>query len=201
MSEDEHYKPVASSEVTQLLGEIKSAPEVFDQLMPLVYDDMRRIGHAQRRRLGAGSTLQTTALVHEAFLKLRGNLGQGVSGKLHFQRLVACVMRQLILDYIRKRLTAKRGGDQVRLTYEEDQYGLAAEDLDRIMAVEEVLTALSERDRRMAEVAAAQLYAGYTVEEIAQMLGISTRTVVRDLRRARAWLRVELADFEDDWPV
>ncbi len=201
MPEDEHYKPVAPSEVTQLLGEIKSTPELFDQLMPLVYDDMRRIGHAQRRRLGAGPTMQTTALVHEAFLKLRGNLGHGIEGKLHFQRLVACVMRQLILDYIRKRLAAKRGGDQVRMTYEEDQYGLAAEDLDRIMAVEEVLTALFERDRRMAEVAAAQLYAGYTVEEIAEMLGISTRTVVRDLQRARAWLRVELADFEDDPPA
>jgi len=186
--------------VTQLLDEIKSSPELFDQLVPLVYDDMRRIGHAQRHRLGASPTMQTTALVHEAFLKLRGKMTNQIEGRLHFQRLAACVMRQLILDYTRKRLTAKRGGDQVRQTYEEEQHGLADEDLDRIMAVEEVLVTLADRDQRMAEVAAAQLYAGYTVEEIGEMLGVSSRTVVRDLRRARAWLRVELADFETDTP-
>lgn len=200
MSDSEQHKEVVPSEVTQLLDEIKSSPELFDRLVPLVYDDMRRIGHAQRQRLGASPTMQTTALVHEAFLKLRDKMTHQVEGRLHFQRLVACVMRQLILDYARKRLTVKRGGDQIRETFEEDQYGLAGEDLDRIMAVEEVLVSLADRDQRMAEVAAAQLYAGYTVEDIGEMLGVSSRTVVRDLRRARAWLRVELADFENDAP-
>jgi RNA polymerase sigma factor (TIGR02999 family) len=183
-----------------LLDEIRSSPELFDQLVPMVYDDMKRIGHAQRQRLGASSTMQTTALVHEAFLKLRGGMTDPIESRLHFQRLAACVMRQLILDYARKRLTSKRGGDQVRETYNEDRYGLAGEDLDRIMAVEEVLVALEARDGRMAEAAAANLYAGYTVEEIGEMLGVSSRTVIRDLRRARAWLKVELADFADDQP-
>lgn len=191
---------VPASEVTQLLDEIRSSPELFDQLVPMVYDDMKRIGHAQRQRLGASPTMQTTALVHEAFLKLRGGMTDPIENRLHFQRLAACVMRQLILDYARKRLTSKRGGDQVRETFNEDQYGLAGKDLDRIMAVEEVLTALEARDPRMAEVTAANLYAGFSVDEIGDMLGVSSRTVVRDLRRARAWLKVELADFGADSP-
>ena len=107
-------KPVNPTEVTRLLDEIRSSPELFDRLMPMVYDDLKRIGHAQRRRLGGSATLQTTALVHEAFLKLRGHAGDRIENRLHFRRLAACVMRQLILDYARKQLTAKRGGDQVR---------------------------------------------------------------------------------------
>jgi len=200
VSKGELRKEVAQADVTQLLEEIRSSPELFDQLVPMVYDDMKRIGHAQRQRLGASPTMQTTALVHEAFLKLRRGMTDPIENRLHFQRLAACVMRQLILDYARKRLTSKRGGDQVRATYNEDRYGLVGEDVDRIMAVEEVLVALEARDRRMAEAAAANLYAGYTVEEIGEMLGVSSRTVVRDLCRARAWLKVELADFADEQP-
>lgn len=198
MSEIDQANTVDQAEVTQLLEEIRSSPELFDRLMPLVYDDLKRIGHMQRRRLGAGPTLQTTALVHEAFLKLRGSMHSQIENRLHFQRLAACVMRQLILDYARKRLAAKRGGDQIRETYKEEQYGLDRKDLDRIMAVEDALTTMAARDQRMAEAAAAQLYAGYTVEEIGEMLEVSSRTVIRDLKRARAWLKVELADFESD---
>ena len=198
MSKSELHKEVAQEDVTQLLDEIRSSPELFDQLVPMVYDDMKRIGHVQRQRMGASSTMQTTALVHEAFLKLRGGMTDQIESRLHFQRLAACVMRQLILDFARKRLTSKRGGDQIRETFDEAQVGLEGEDLDRIIAVEEVLVALEARDRRMAEAAAAQLYAGYTVEEIGAMLGVSSRTVIRDLRRARAWLKVELADYRPD---
>ncbi len=184
------------AEVTELLDEIRNSPELFDRLMPLVYDDMKRIGRAQRRRLGASDTLQTTALVHEAFLKIRQNAHQEIDNRLHLQRLVACVMRQLIFDYARQQMTAKRGGDQIRATWNEDEHGLLPNDLDRIMAVEKAIGAMADSDQRMAECLAANLFAGYTVEEIGDMLGISSRTVVRDLRRARAWLQVELAHFE-----
>lgn len=193
-------KPVNQAEVTRLLDEIRSSPELFDQLMPMVYDDLKRIGHAQRRRLGGSATLQTTALVHEAFLKMRRSAGGEIENRLHFQRLAACVMRQLILDYARKHLAAKRGGDQVRETFQEADYTMETDDLARIVAVEEALGRMAEYDRRMTEALAAQLYAGYTVEEIGEMFDISSRTVVRDLRRARAWLKVELAEFEADQP-
>lgn len=190
------HKAPSQAEVTELLDEIRSSPELFDRLMPLVYDDLKRIGRAQRRQLGASDTLQTTALVHEAFLKLRRRARGTIDDRLHFQRLAACVMRQLIFDYARKQLTAKRGGDQVRATWNEDEHGLMPADLDRIMAVEKAMDAMAESDGRMAECLAANLFAGYTVEEIGEMLGISGRTVIRDLRRARAWLKVELDHLE-----
>jgi len=195
MPEDTHSAP-NPAEVTELLDEIRSSPELFDQLMPLVYDDMKRIGRAQRRRLGASDTLQTTALVHEAFLKLRQRARGEIDDRLHLQRLAACVMRQLIFDYARKQLTVKRGGDQVRATWNEGEHGLMPDDLDRIMAIEKAIGDMAKVNERMAECLTANLFAGYTVKEIGEMLGISSRTVVRDLRRARAWLQVELADFE-----
>lgn len=198
MTKREVQAGVPQSEVTELLEEIQSSPEMFDNLMPLVYEDLKRIGHVQRRRLGGSATLQTTALVHEAFLKLRGNANNRIENRLHFQRLAACVMRQLILDYARRQLSAKRGGDQLREIYDEECYELEGEDTARVIEVEKALQEMAERDQRMAEAAAAQLFAGYTVEEIGEMLGISSRTVIRDLRRARAWLKVELADYKPD---
>lgn len=195
---DRDVEPIDQAEVTQLLAEIQGSPELFDRLVPMVYEDLKRIGKAQRRRFGASATLQTTALVHEAFLKLRGHAEGRIENRLHFRRLAICVMRQLILDYARKHLAAKRGGDQVRETFDEANYSTEANDLNRIVAVEEALEHMAEHDRRMTEALAAQLYAGYTVEEIGEMFEISSRTVVRDLRRARAWLKVELADFEAD---
>lgn len=190
------FREIPEHQVTQLLAEIREEPELFERLMPLVYDDMKRIGRAQRRRLGGGATLQTTALVHEAFLKMRRSAGGDIENRLHFQRLAACVMRQLILDYARKHLAAKRGGDQIRETFNEADYSMETEDLARVIAVDEALERMAEHDRRMTEALAAQLYAGVTVEEIGEMLGLSSRTVIRDLRRARAWLKVELADFD-----
>lgn len=190
------FRPVPEQEVTQLLAEIHKQPKLFEQLMPLVYDDMKRIGRAQRQRLGSGATLQTTALVHEAFLKMRKSVGGEIESRLHFQRLAACVMRQLIVDYARKQLAQKRGGDQIRETFAEAEYSLEAEDLVRVMAVDEALQRMATSDRRMTEALVAQLYAGFTVEEIGEMFGLSSRTVVRDLRRARAWLTIELAEFD-----
>ncbi|HSH27311.1 MAG TPA: ECF-type sigma factor [Wenzhouxiangella sp.] len=190
------FRPVPEQEVTQLLAEIHKQPELFEQLLPLVYDDMKRIGRAQRQRLGSSATLQTTALVHEAFLKMQKSAGGEIENRLHFQRLVARVMRQLIVDYARKQLAEKRGGDQIRETFEEAEYSLEAEDLVRVMAVDAALQRMATDDRRMTEALVAQLYAGFTVEEIGEMFGLSSRTVIRDLRRARAWLTIELAEFD-----
>lgn len=189
---------VSEHEVTRLLEEIRDCPERFDRLMPLLYDDMKRIGRAQRRRLGGNPTLQTTALVHEAFLKLRRNADGEIESRLHFQRLAARVMRQLILDYARQQLAAKRGGDWHRATWDEGEHTVEATDLTRILAIEQALIDMSESDSRMAEAMAAHLYAGLSVEEIGEVFGVSSRTIVRDLRKARAWLKIELHDFEDE---
>ncbi|HMB38418.1 MAG TPA: ECF-type sigma factor [Wenzhouxiangellaceae bacterium] len=187
---------VDPGQVTRLLDELHGSPELFDQLVPLVYDDLKRLGRAQRWKLGGSVTLQTTALVHEAFIKLRGHAGQTIESRLHFQRLAARVIRQLIVDYARKQLAAKRGGDQARETFEDSYHAAPEEDLIRVLAIEEAIARVELIDSRLAEVLAASLHSGYTVTEIGQMLDISSRTVVRDLKRARAWLRIELADFD-----
>jgi RNA polymerase sigma factor (TIGR02999 family) len=197
MSKNPH-QALNPAEVTELLDEIQSSPELFDRLLPLIYDDMKRIGRAQRRRLGASDTLQTTALVHEAFLKIRQNAHQQIDNRLHLQRLTACVMRQLIFDYARKQLSLKRGGDQIRATWNEGDHALPPDDLNRIMVVEKAIDSMAKSDQRMAECLTANLFGGYGVTEIGDMLGISSRTVVRDLRRARAWLQVELAHLESE---
>jgi len=195
---EQDINAVSEHEVTRLLAEIRGSPERFDRLIPLLYDDMKRIGRFQRRRLGGNPTLQTTALVHEAFLKLRRNAEGTIENRLHFQRLAARVMRQLILDYARQQLAAKRGGDWHRATWEEAEHAIEEPDLLRIMAIEQALVEMSERDQRMAEAMAAHLYAGLSVEEIGEVFGVSSRTIVRDLRKARTWLKVELRDFEGD---
>lgn len=189
-------KPVDQAEITRLLEEIEGSPELFDRLVPMVYDDLKRLGRSQRRRLGGSATLQTTALVHEAFLKLRGHAESRIENRLHFQRLAIRVMRQLIFDYARKKLSAKRGGGQLRETWDESDYAGDEEDLVRVMAVEQALARIEQTDGRLAEVLSAKIFSGHTVSEIAEMLGVSTRTIVRDLRRARAWMRIELRDFD-----
>lgn len=188
---------VSEHEVTRLLAEIRGSQERFDRLMPLLYDDMKRIGRAQRRRLGGSPTLQTTALVHEAFLKLRRNTDGEIQDRQHFKRLIARVMRQLILDYARQRLAVKRGGDQVQTTYNEAEQACEKSDLVRILAIEQALIKMAQSNQRMAEAMAASLYAGLSVEEIGDLFGVSSRTIVRDLRKARAWLKVELRDFDE----
>lgn len=186
--------PIPDHEVTRLLGQVRESPAIFDRIIPLVYDDLKRIGHMQRLRFSAGPTIQTTALVHEAFLKLRRHTDTPIENRLHFQRLAALVMRQLILDYARRRLSEKRGGQLHHTELEPERVGHEDEDASFVLAVESALEKMEASDRRLAEVSAARFFAGYTIDEIATMLELSPRTVSRDLRRARAWLKLELDD-------
>ncbi|MEM1081235.1 MAG: ECF-type sigma factor [Pseudomonadota bacterium] len=195
MSEDPHQpEPIDQNEVTRLLHEIQQRPERFDRIIPLVYDDLKRIGHQQRRQLPVGITMQTTALVHEAFIKLRGHANNDIENRLHLQRLAALVMRQLTLDYARKRSSAKRGSGQRPVELEDQRVESREPDAEQVLAIEQVIQRMEQASPRMAEIASARFFAGYQVDEIADMLNVSTRTVTRDLTRARAWLKTELAD-------
>ena len=189
---------LSDGEVTQLIEELRQDPDQFDRLIPLMYNDLRRIGHNQRAAAGfiAGPTLQTTALVNEAFLKLRGRIDSGCENRLHFQRLMAKVMRQLIIDYARRQLAEKRGGLHVHETLTESSAvdEQARQDSDFTLAVEEALNSLEADNPRQAEILAATLYAGYTSNELAEMLGLSERTVRRELQKGRAWLMLALED-------
>lgn len=193
------FEPVPEHEITRLLNQVRETPELFDQVLPLVYDDLKRIGHNQRRWLGAGPTMQTTALVHEACLKLRDHAAGDVENRLHLKRLAAMVMRQLIFDYARRQQSGKRGGGQPHSSIDDQQVPVAeTHDADLILAIEKILDQIRIGNPRMAEVITARFFAGYSIDEIAEIMGMSSRTVTRDLTRARAWLKAELADFEGD---
>ncbi len=187
--------PADPDEITRLLDEIRRSPDQFRRLVPLMYEDLRRIGHNQRAAAGrlAGPTLQTTALVNEAFLKLQVRLQDRIENRLHFKRLMAKVMRQLIVDYARRQMAAKRGGAQIDVEWS-DQLGSTEDDSDFTLDVEAALTRLEADYPRQAEVMTASIYLGCTAAEIGEMLDLSERTVRRELQKGRAWMMLELAD-------
>ena len=161
-----------------------------DQLMPLFYDDLKRLAHRERRRVSAGETLQTTALVNEAYLKLRGS--QGWNTDAHFLRAAALAMRHALVTHAVARLTDKRGGGVVPLPLAAALEVPAGDDT-AMLALNEALGRLAHEALRLAQVVECRYFAGYDDAETALALGISERTVSRDWTLARAWLHRELA--------
>lgn len=195
--EEGPFQPLPEHEVTQLLQQIRSEPDLFDQVVPMVYDDLKRIGHNQRKQYASSLTMQTTALVHEAFIKLKAHSSGEIENRAHLRRLAAMVMRQLIFDYARRQNSQKRGSGQVPVELEDDRVAdVGAGDRDLVLAVERILDQMEASNPRMAEIVSARFFAGFSIEEIADMLDLSGRTVSRELTRARAWLKTELEDFE-----
>ena len=184
-------KPV-SENVTQLLVAWGRGDEAArDELIPLVYDTLRRIARYQLRGERAGHTLETTALINEAYLKL---VDQSVSweNRAHFFGIAARLMRQLLVDYARARQRLKRGGDlqQISITA---AGGLAEERAIDLLALDEALRTLTEVDPQSSHIVELRFFGGLTIEETAQVLGVSTPTVERGWRAARAWLQTELS--------
>ena len=193
---DEKFDPLPDREVTELLKQVRSSDEEFGEVIRLVYDDLKRIGRHQRFRFNAGDTLQTTALVNEAFMKLQAGSGQRIENSNHLRRLAAVVMRQLILDHARREQSQKRGSGKRAETLDEQRAGAAERDAATVLEIERVLRKLEEVNPRMAEIAGAKMFAGYTLEEIAALVNCSPRTARREFKRAQAWLKMELADYE-----
>lgn len=181
------------SSITQLLeahadGEGRAA----DQLIPLLYDEVRRLAHRQLRAVGRpGATLNTTALVHEAYLKLVDQTRVSSSARGHFLALVARAMRQIIIDYARRNQASKRGGEARRSTFKESQIAVADE-ADALLALDEAVARLGDLDPRLVQVVECRFFAGMTEEETASALGVGLRTVQRDWLRARGWLKADL---------
>ncbi len=184
---------IPEGEVTRLLSELREQPDTIDRILPLIYDDLREVARCQQARFGASPTLQTTELVHEAFLKLKASSNQDFRNRLHLKRLTSLAIRQLIVDHARGKLAAKRGSGQVPVSLNEelitdsDSHGE-----ETVLMVNEALARLEQVSPRLAEVVIARFFGGMTAEEIAEMLDISMRTVQRDWDRARAWLLVEM---------
>lgn len=181
-----------SGEVTRLLSELREQPDSIDRILPLIYEDLREVARCQQARFGTSPTLQTTELVHEAFLKLRASSNQDFRNRLHLKRLTSLAIRQLIVDHARGKLAAKRGSGQVPLTLNDEIARDDSHGEETVLLVNEALARLEEVNPRLAEVVIARFFGGMTSEEIAEMLDISMRTVQRDWDRAKAWLLVEM---------
>lgn len=164
----------------------------FDALIPRLYPELRRIAHGQLRRLRPGDTWSTTAVVHEAYLKLSGHAG-GYADLPHFYAVSARAMRHLLVDLARRKAAAKRGsGEPVEALDETVLASAAAGDAEHVLAIEQALGRLGELDPRYVDVVDCRVFAGFTEEETASALGLSLRSAQRYWQRARAWLAEEL---------
>lgn len=180
-----------TSEIQRLVSAAAAGERAaFDQLVPLLYADLRQIAHRQLHKMGAGETWSTTALVHESYLRLAGHAG-GYEGLRHFLAVSARVMRNILVDYARRRRAAKRGGAQEAETLDDLVAG-SERAIDEVLAFEQVLLRLAEVDPRLVQVVECRVFAGYTEEETARALDLSVRTVQRTWQRARAWLAEEI---------
>ncbi|MCW5982506.1 MAG: sigma-70 family RNA polymerase sigma factor [Bryobacteraceae bacterium] len=181
-------------EVTLLLGKLAERdPDAAGELMPLVYQELRRIAGYYMRDERASHTLQPTALVNEAYLRLADQTRVDWRNRAHFFGVAARLMRRILVDHARERVAAKRGGRRARIDLDQIEVGLTREGCEELLAVEEALTRLREFDPQQERIVELRYYGGLTVEETAEALRISPRTVKREWAMARAWLQAELA--------
>jgi RNA polymerase sigma factor (TIGR02999 family) len=185
---------VRQEEVTRVLAELSRGDRsALEKLTPLVYDELRALAQNFFRRQRPDHTLQPTALVHEAYLRLVDQSQANWADRTHFFATAAKIMRQLLADYARRHLAAKRGGGWRKITLDEAVTPTSTPHVD-LIALDEALTKLTDLHERQGQVVELRFLGGLTVEETAQVLGRSPRTVELDWRMARAWLARELAD-------
>ena len=177
------------SDVTRLLNALDAGdPQAADQLLPLVYDELRKLAVVRMASEKAGQTLQPTALVHEAWLKIAGDGQQHFANRRHFFKAAATAMQRILIDNARRKQRLKHGANQISEELHESRIAVSAPS-DELLAVHEALAALAREDPEAAEVAQLRYFVGMTVPEIADALGLSPRTVDRHWAFARAWLK------------
>ena len=175
-------------DLTELLAECSNGnKEAFDKLMPVVYDELRRLAHRYMRRERPGQTMQTTALVNEAYLRLIDYKRMQWQGRAHFFAVAAQAMRRILVEQARKHHAAKRGGDAQKVTLD-DTAIVSRERVEEVIAVDNALTELEALDVRKARIVELRFFSGLNVEETAEVMGISAPTVKREWRAAKAWL-------------
>lgn len=185
--------------VTRLLAEWQGGDrEAFDRLVPLVYEEMRGLARAQRRRWTGNETLDTTALVHEAYLRLVDQAAPDWKDRAHFLAVAARAMRHILIDYARRRQAEKRGGGRRRLSLDEIESALVgkrdaagARD-EALIALEASLVSLEAENERQSRIVECRFFGGMTIRETAEALGISHATVERGWAAAQAWLYRDL---------
>jgi RNA polymerase sigma factor (TIGR02999 family) len=181
-------------EVTQLLREWGDGNQAaFDALVPLVYQELRRIANRYMAMQKPGHTLQATALIHEACIRLTAPSEKHWKDRTHFFAVAAKCMRHILVDYARAQCARKRGGTGQRALRLEEAGEISGELSAEIVALDDALTDLAKLNRRQSEVVELRYFGGLTVEETADALNVSADTVLRDWRAARSWLYVELS--------
>lgn len=180
------------SDVTRILEAVeKGDSQAADQLLPLVYGELRKLAAHRMAQEAPGNTLQPTALVHEAWLRLVGNENPKFDGRAHFFAAAAEAMRRILIDRARRKRAARHGGDQQRVDIL-DVDPAASSDDDELLAVHEALDKLAARDPARAELVKLRYFVGMTIAEAAEVLGISEPTAKRYWTYARAWLYQEI---------
>jgi RNA polymerase sigma factor (TIGR02999 family) len=181
------------SDVTSILSQIESGdPQAAEQLLPLVYNELRKLAAAKLGQEKPGQTLQATALVHEAYLRLvDGERAKHWNSRGHFFGAAAEAMRRILVDNAKRRKAAKRGGQLERVELDADRIAASGRIVD-LIAMDDALNALGVCDARKAQLVKLRYFAGLTIREAAEVLGISESTADADWAYAKAWLRVRL---------
>ncbi len=169
----------------------------MDRLVALIYDELHAMAHRELDRWRPGQTLNTTGLIHETYLKLVDQPQAGWQDRTHFLSVAAVAMRHIVVDYARRRGAKKRAGGAHPIRLDESQVGVEVR-IDEIIAVDEALTALAAANERLSKVVELRFFGGLTVEETAEVLGVSERTVKREWRKARAFLYRVLGEGESN---
>jgi len=188
----------APHDVTQLLVAWTNGNQAArDQLMSVVYEELHRLARRYMRRESPGHTLQTSALVNEAFLRLVDQRNVHWQNRSHFFAIAAQMMRRILVDYARSRSYAKRGGGARALTLDEELI-VSDERSDEVVAVHEALEELSKFDARKSQIVELRFFGGLSIDETAEVLGVSPGTVMSDWTMAKAWLRREISPQAGD---
>ena len=182
------------ADITQLLiAWSDGRREALDDLMPIVYADLRRVAAGYMRREAAGHALQPTALVHEAYVRLVDQKQVKWRNRAHFFGVAAVLMRRILVDHARRRRAEKRGGDWERVTLAGDEVATDTHKEIDVLALDEALERLAQFDPQQERIVELRYFAGLTIDETAEVVGISAATVVREWTIAKAWLRADLS--------
>jgi RNA polymerase sigma factor (TIGR02999 family) len=185
--------PASPQDITQMLHEWSSGnPEALQQLLPLVYDELHRQAARYLRRERSDHTLQTTALIHEAYLKLVDQKNVQWQNRAHFFAISAQAMRRILVDYSRTKHREKRGGTDVKLSLDEAALVTGQEQSVDLIALDEALTRLAKMDQQKARIVELRYFSGLSVLETAQVMGVAAKTVERNWTMAKTWLYREL---------
>jgi RNA polymerase sigma factor (TIGR02999 family) len=188
-----HVQASSSDRVTQLLVRWRGGDRhALDALMPLVYDELRRLAHYYLQRERSDHTLQSTALVHEAYMRLLGQKLPDWQSRAHFFGVAARLMRQILVEYARGHQAAKRGGDACKVTLDEGALIPQKTDVDVIL-LDDALQDLAKLDEQQSRIVELRFFAGLSIDDTSEVMGISPSTVAREWTTARIWLHREIS--------